>query len=147
MHVLNQVRIVVYRFHEKGLEIFLVNNDLDGDPDVWRIPEGEARTKLKTVVAAAGGRVIELDPTKDAQGNVIQTFAIEGDWHDIPSIRGLIRYDLKLIKSKLKETFPELDKGGFFAIKEALKRVMPNEYSALKELKDILWDRNVLQNI
>jgi predicted NUDIX family NTP pyrophosphohydrolase len=147
MHVLNQVRIVVYRFHEKGLEIFLVNHDLDSDPDVWRIPEGEAHPKLQAVVADARGSVIELDPQKDAQGNIIHTYAIEGDWHDIPSIRGLIRYDLKLIKSKLKESFPELDKGGFFAIKEALKRVMPNEYSALKELKDILWDRNVLRNI
>jgi len=25
--------------------------------------------------------------------------------------------------------------------------VMPNEYAALKELKEILWDRNVISNI
>lgn len=147
MQVLNQVRIVVYRFHEKGLEIFLVNNDLDIDSEVWKIPEGEARTKLQSVLSTAGCRLIELDPQKDKQGNLIHTFAIEGDWHDIPSIRGLIKYDIQLFKSKLKEKFPELEKGGFFAIKEALKKVMPNEYAALKELKDILCDRNVLRNI
>lgn len=147
MDVLDQVRIVVYRFHEKGLEIFLVNHELENDPDVWRIPEGEARTKLKTVVSTAGGQLIELDPQKDANGKLIKTYAIEGDWHDIPSIRGLIKYDIKLLKSKIKEAIPELEEGGFFAIKEALKKVMPNEYAALKELKDILWDRNVLRNI
>jgi len=147
MHVLNQVRIIVYRFHEKGLEIFLVNNDLGNDPDVWQIPEGEARTKLQSVVSTGRDQVIELDPYKDADGNMIQTIAIEGDWHDIPSIRGMIKYDIKLLKSKLKEAIPELEKGGFFAIKEALKKVIPNEYAALKELKDILWDRNVLRNI
>jgi predicted NUDIX family NTP pyrophosphohydrolase len=147
MHVLNQVRIIVYRFHEKGLEIFLVNHDLESDPDVWRLPEGEARTQLQAVLSTAGGRLIELDPQKDADGNLIQTFALEGDWHDIPSIRGLIKYDIRLLKSKIREAFPELEKGGFFAIKEALKKVMPNEYAALRELKDILWDRNVLRNL
>lgn len=147
MHVLNHVRIIVYRFHEKGLEIFLLNNDLENAPEVWKIPEGEARSKLKTVLATSGGQLIELDPFKDAKGNTIQTFAIEGDWHDIPSVRGLIKYDIKLLKSKIKEAFPELEQGGFFAIKEALKKVMPNEYAALKELKEILWDRNVLKNI
>ena len=147
MHLLNQVRIIVYRFHEKGLEIFLVNHGLESDPDVWCLPEGEARMQLNAVLSGVSGSLIELDPTQDASGNTIHTYAIEGDWHDIPSIRGMIKYDIRLIRNKLKEAFPELDKGGFFAFKEAMKKVMPNEYAALKELKDILWDRNLVRNI
>ena len=147
MHVLNQVRIIVYRFHEKGLEIFLVHQEMENDSKVWQIPEGQARTKLKSVVATTDGQMIQLDPMMDSKGNAIQTFAIEGDWHDIPSIRGFIKHDIRQIKSKIKAAIPELEKGGFFAIKEALKRVLPKEYTALKELKEILCDRNVLINI
>ena len=33
MSVLDTVRVIIYRFHEKGLEIFLVNSDLENDPD------------------------------------------------------------------------------------------------------------------
>jgi predicted NUDIX family NTP pyrophosphohydrolase len=120
---------------------------MENDPDIWKIPECEARTKLKTLLSTVGGEMIELDPCMDEEGNLIQTYAIEGDWHDIPSIRGLLKYDIRLLKSKIKEAFPELEEGGFFAIKEALKKVLPNEYAALKELKEILWDRNVLINI
>ena len=34
MSILDIARLVVYRFHEKGLEIFLVNSDLKHDPDI-----------------------------------------------------------------------------------------------------------------
>mgnify|MGYP003380138074 CR=1 FL=1 len=40
MSVLDLARVVIYRFHEKGLEIFLIQNDMEKDPDVWKIPEG-----------------------------------------------------------------------------------------------------------
>ena len=36
MNVFDSVRVVVYRFHEKGLEIFLVNTGLEQEN--WRIP-------------------------------------------------------------------------------------------------------------
>ena len=41
MSVLDLARVVVYRFHEKGLEFFLINADLDEDPQAWKIPDGE----------------------------------------------------------------------------------------------------------
>jgi hypothetical protein len=40
-----------------------------------------------------------------------------------------------------------MDKGAFFAIKETFKKVLPNEYNSLHELKDILSARNLLSNI
>jgi predicted NUDIX family NTP pyrophosphohydrolase len=147
MDVLDQVRIIVYRFHEKGLEIFLVNNYLEKDVDCWVIPESNNKIKMRAEMNGSEALLIELDPYFDSNGRKVLTYAIEGDWHDIPSVRGLIRQDLNLIKHKLKESLPNMEKSGFFAIKEALKKVLPNEYAALKELKDILWDRNVVTNI
>lgn len=141
MSVLDLVRVVIYRFHEKGLEIFLIQNEMEKDPEVWKIPEGALlalENKLKT---------IDLDITISDDGKMVKTLAIEGDWHDIPSIRGMLKHDVKIVRTIVKENLPGIEKGGFFAIKEAFKKVLPQEYKALKELKDILFDRNSVTNI
>lgn len=138
MHVLDQIRLVVYRCHETGLEIFLVNTDFD---DTWRIPfEKIAKYNEEELQKL----VIDLGAIEDENGKMVQTYAIEGDYHDIPSIRKLVKGDFNLVTSKVKYI---MDKGAFFAIKETLKKVLPNEYNALHELKEILSARNLLSNI
>jgi hypothetical protein len=141
MNVLDLARVIIYRFHEKGLEIFLIQNDMENDPEVWKIPEG-ALIALQDKMST-----IDLDAITMADGRMVKTLAIEGDWHDIPSIRGMLKHDVKIVKSIVKENLPGIEKGGFFAIKEAFKKVLPQEYKALKELKDILFDRNSVTNI
>lgn len=140
MNVLDKVRIVIYRYHEKGLEIFLMSSDADMDPDVWKIPHGKGKNFLEDRFKE--DELISLDAYKDDSGAMVHTYAIEGDWHDIPSIRGLIKHDVKKFKSKIKEIMPDLSQGTYFAVKEAFKKVLPDEYASLKELKDILLDRN-----
>ena len=138
MHVLDQIRLVVYRCHETGLEVFLVNTDFD---DTWRIPfEKIAKYNEEELQ----NLVIDLGAIEDENGKMVQTYAIEGDYHDIPSIRKLVKGDFDLVTSKVKYI---MDKGAFFAIKETLKKVLPNEYNALHELKEILSARNLLSNI
>ena len=58
--------------------------------------------------------------------------------------RGSTCYRVAKEKANLhiKSLLPDLDKGTFFAVKEALKRVMPEQYAYLKELKDILLEKN-----
>lgn len=142
MSLLDFARVIIYRFHEKGLEIFLINNEMVNDADIWRIPQGLAKQWKDE-----GRTVIDLDVYEDEEGHNIRTIAIEGDWHDIPSIRGMLKHDIKLVKSIVKENLPESEKGAYFAIREAFKKVMPQEYKALKELKEILFDRNTVTNI
>lgn len=141
MSVLDFVRVVVYRFHEKGLEVFLVNSEMQNDPDIWKIPKAEMKNLTQCEDC------IELDPFTDENGSTHHTVAVPGDWHDIPSIRGMIKHDIKLAKETIKEVVPGIEKGTFFAVKEAVKHTMPEEYKALKELKDILFDRNLVKNI
>ena len=142
MSILDSARVIIYRYHEKGLEIFLINNEMEKDAGIWRIPQG-----LVKQWQVQGRQIIDLDETEDEAGHIIKTIAIEGDWHDIPSIRGMLKHDIRLIKSIVKENLPGSEKGTYFAIKEAFKKVMPQEYKALKELKDILFDRNTVTNI
>lgn len=139
MKVLDGVRVILYRCHEKGLEILLINHDLSKDPDIWRIPN--------LILENNNDNIIELDDIRDESGQSVKAMAMEADWHDIPSIRGMIKSDVKLVKSKIKKTLPTLQHGTYFTVKEAFKKVLPQEYKALKELKDIILDRNIVTNI
>lgn len=144
MSVLDLARIIIYRFHEKGLEIFLIKNDMENDADIWRIPEGST---LHINSEDITDKLIDLDVIEDGEGKQIRTLAIEGDWHDIPSIRGMIKHDVKLMKHIVRENLPGSEKGAYFAVKEAFKKVLPHEYNAIKELKEILFDRNSVKNM
>lgn len=144
MNVFDTIRVVVYRFHEKGLEIFLVNTGLEEEH--WRIPFSDI-AKYPEKNLEMGDRIIAIESEQEPNGSKSITCAIEGDWHDIPSIRKLIKEDLKLVSSKIDKAVPELEEGTYFAIKEAFKKVMPNEYKVLHELKDILLHRNMVKNM
>jgi len=135
MHeVLVNFRFIFYRFHDKGLEFFLVNEN-----DQWKLPSGQSKESTHRFFNRKG-KMIELE---DSEINRIKNLAIEADWHDMPSIRGLIKHDLKMVEEKVSE----LEKGSYLAAKEAFKKVLPQEYALLKELKDILFDRNLTENI
>lgn len=135
MHeVLVNFRFIFYRFHDKGLEFFLVKED-----DQWKLPSGQSKESTHRFFNRKG-KMIELE---DSEINRIKNLAIEADWHDMPSIRGLIKHDLKMVEEKVIE----LEKGSYLAAKEAFKKVLPQEYALLKELKDILFDRNLTENI
>ena len=142
MSILDVARLVVYRFHEKGLEIFLVNSDLKNDPDIWKLPNcdtDQIHDKFQE------DDFIEIDIQGEAPAQ--RLIAVEGDWHTMPSIRGLVKHDVKIVKSMVKEALPGIDKGAFFAVKEVVKKLLPAEYAAIKELKEVLVDRNSVKNI
>lgn len=136
MSLVKKFKLIIYRFQERGLEIFLVN-----DPENlenWSIPEG-----ARTEVTYDEDRMIELDPVQQDDGATEEAFAVEGDWHDIPSLKTMLYEDAMQLKDKVKDA----EKGGFFAVKEAVKKVMPHQYEFLKELKDILVDRNSVKDL
>lgn len=148
LNVFDKIRVLIYRYHEKGLEIFLVDPILAKDESVWKIPHGKANNaNIQEFSIQNPGNFLELDPIIDHDNNIQQTIAIEGDWHDIPSLRGIIIHDIKRITNKVKESLPDLEKGTFVAAKDVFKKVLPHEYQAIKELKDILSDRNSVTNI
>jgi hypothetical protein len=145
MNVFDSVRVVVYRFHEKGLEFFLVRSGLEEEN--WRIPFTDIAKYPEGV--EVDDRFISIETIDSVDGPATLTCAIEGDWHDIPSIRKLLKEDIKLVSAKIdKYVVPDmLEKGSFVAIKEAFKKVLPNEYKILHELKDIVLHRNMIKNM
>jgi hypothetical protein len=139
MRVLDHVRLVIYRCHEKGLEVFLVKTGLEEEN--WKIPFEEI---AKYSGSEFDYKLISLDPVQESDGSVTHVYAVEGEWHEIPSLRKLIEGDVKIVASKLQYI---ADHGAYFVMKEAIKRVLPNEYVVLHELKDILMARNLVRNI
>ncbi len=137
----------MYRLNKKGLEIFMVSNGQN-----WVLPEGSVFEKdLQKLIKQKGDdHCIELDPINDADGDIVSTIAVECEAHEIPSIRAMIKEDLQIfkdqVKVQLKYHIPEIQKvekeGAFVAIKDAFKRVMPQEYALLKELKDVVIEKN-----
>lgn len=142
MNKLDQVRILIFRCHQKGLEVLLINNEFDEESSIWRLPEGFYEgNDLKDSIL--------LEDQVDSDGNPIKTIAIEADWHQIPSIRAVIKQDVKRLGRKIKgsiapETVPD---AAYYQVKQALKHMLPHEYQALKELKDVILDRNISRSI
>lgn len=139
----DKVNFIVYRIREKGLEVFLLSHDKE---DELHIPQGNVASGNNKILFKED-ELIELDPIEKEDGLVERSFAVEGDWHDIPSLKGLIKKDIYFVKDKFEEILPELEKGTFIAVKEALKKVMPHQYNFLKELKEIITDRNSVKDI
>ncbi len=134
-----KISLIIYRFRERGLEIFLTNDSEDSTH--WSIPEGELRDDKTTKIQQ--DRMIELDPVQQENGLTEEALAVEGDWHDIPSLKAMLYQDAMQLKEQLKM----IDKGAFVAVKEAVKKVLPHQYKFLKELKEILVDRNSIKDL
>jgi hypothetical protein len=139
----DKVDIIIYRVREHGLEVFLVNEAPPETTESWLTPvAGEA---LSAQTKARNAHCIELEMTTSPDGIARKTIAVEADWHEIPSLRALMYEDYRVAKEKAKQHISDLfhpDKGAFFVVKEAVKRVMPHQYALLKELKEVLVEKN-----
>lgn len=148
MKILDKVSLVVYRVQEKGLEVFLVDSeDRERKEEFFNIPKGKSTQSFIDSVSKSGLRIIALDPVTQPNGAKVAAYAIEGDWHDLPSIKAMINNDIEKVKSKILDFIPEKKPGAYVLVKDAFKKVLPYEYSILKELKEILTEKNSIQNI
>ena len=140
MSVFDCARLVIYRVNKKGLEIFLLSTD--SEDKNWKLPQGDLME-----INNIGEKIIELEPITQNNGQIEKALAVEAEWHEIPSVRALIKEDVRIVKAELKNKFPELEHGTYVAVKEAVKRVLPEEYALLKELKDVIRERNQVKYI
>ncbi|HMX42078.1 MAG TPA: hypothetical protein PK971_12910 [Saprospiraceae bacterium] len=142
MQPTEQIDVIIYRVSDSGLEVFLINPDSPDTPQQqhWQSPVAEeSNSELLQ-------NCIELEAVVSPDGASRKAIAVEADWHEIPSLRALIYEDYRVAKEKakqhLKNLLPDIDRGSFVAVKEAFKRVMPEQYAFLKELKDIVMEKN-----
>lgn len=137
MKAADKVRVILYRIHEKGLEVMLIRPDLHTDENVWKLPKVE----LKQLDMSTG---ISLESSENQNAGTAIALALEADWHDlhsIPSVRGIVKHDIKRFGNKLKKVTTE-NGPDYHGFKDALKKVLPYDNALLQELRDIIVDRN-----
>jgi hypothetical protein len=134
-----QSNIILYRIKDQGLEVFLVKDEGEN----WDLPSGTGEGKVM-VLHEEQDRIIQLDAVEgETDGIFEQAYAVEADWHDIPSLKSILKHDLLFMKDTVKKMIPDMmERGAYVAVKDAFKHVLPNKYKLLKELKDIITDRN-----
>ena len=128
-------KIQTYSFHDAVItvtEAFYSRTEVDPPtkPNKW------GHTPSPTVHADGSEHYYKYTHWEEA-------IAVEAEWHEIPSLKAMLYEDAVTIKDKLSE----LDQGVFVTVKDALKKVLPHQYAFLKELKDILHDRNSVRDL
>jgi predicted NUDIX family NTP pyrophosphohydrolase len=140
--------ILAYRFNRSVLEVFLVHPGgpfwEKRDKGVWSIPKGEFTDEepLQAALREFGeetgvhveGNFQQLTPIKQKSGKVIYIFALETDNPILEITSNLFEMEWPP-HSGIKQKFPEVDKGGWFTIVEALQKIVPGQAGFILELQ------------
>ena len=132
MDLIRKITLIIYRFRERGLEIFLMEGE---DVNELTLPKEQKITSLPEKFTAQATLISNDENT--------ETWALEMEEEDIPSLKGLLYEDAKNLSGKLIS----YETGTYIRVKDALKKVMPQQYKWIKELKDVLLDRNSVRDM
>ena len=144
--------ILLYRLRDRAVEVFLVHPGgpywVRKDDGAWSIPKGEAAEGvdlLKTAYAEfheetgspLHGRPVPLEPLKQAGGKVVHAWAVQGDI-DAASIRSNTFALEWPPRSGKTQEFPEVDRGGWFDLPTARRKLLPGQLGFIDQLEDLL---------
>jgi|GEM_PF-444094 len=151
MTIQTETGVLVYRFKENRLEVFLVPNNanqVEGKQEGWFIPKSALRIENDEIRIAVplDDAAIQLEPIQLENGDIENVFAVEGELGGSNELQGFRDIQFKSIAGK-SYFFPNVKSGTFFDVKEALKKVLPGQYEMLKELHEVLAARNLLKYI
>jgi predicted NUDIX family NTP pyrophosphohydrolase len=140
--------ILVYKRTLAGIELFLVHPGgpfwAKKDLGAWSIPKGEfdededglaaaKREFLEEVGQAIDGAFIALTPVKQRGGKVVHAWAVEGEV-DVDALKSN-EFEMEWPpRSGRSARFPEVDRGAWFPVAEALHRIVPGQAAILEEL-------------
>jgi predicted NUDIX family NTP pyrophosphohydrolase len=144
--------LLMYRRREGILEVLLVHPGgpfwAKKDQGAWSLPKGEYTPGEDPLAAArrefaeetgfsAEGPFIPLTPLKQPSGKIIAAWAVEGscDATKIKSNTFTLEWPPH---SGQQQTFPEVDRAGWFTLKEAKERIIKGQVEFLEELARIL---------
>ena len=143
--------ILVYRRCGSELEVFLVHPGgpfwQKKDDGAWTIPKGEYTSNEDPKAAALRefgeetgqqihGDLVELLTCKLPSGKVLTVWAVEGDV-DAGAIRGNTFKAEWPPKSGRFEEFPEVDRGGWFSLGEARRKITRGQQPVLEALESL----------
>src|SRR5260370_2387639 len=144
--------VLLYRFRQAAPEVLLVHPGgpvwAKKDAGAWSIPKGEfggaenaldaARREFTEETAQTiSGEFLTLTPAKQKSRKIVHAFAVEGD----VDADNIVSNEFELEwppQSGVMKRFPEIDRGAWFAIADAKKRVHAGLMPILEELERLL---------
>jgi len=140
--------LLVYKRAHSGIEVFLVHPGgpfwARKDLGAWSIPKGEfnddedgptaaKREFFEEVGQTIDGDFIALTPVKQRGGKVVHAWAVEGEV-DAAALKSN-EFEMEWPpRSGRTARFPEVDRGQWFGMAEALQRILPAQAPILEEL-------------
>ena len=142
--------LLLYRLKGDALEVLLVHPGgpfwAKKDEGAWSIPKGELAAGEDALAAAIrefaeetgttlSGDFRALPPIKQAGGKVVRAWAIEGDL-DPATIRSNsfeMEWPPRLGR---RQSFPEIDRAGWFGPDEAREKILPAQAPLLDRLDE-----------
>ena len=144
--------LLLYRFRQAAPEVFLVHPGgpfwAKKDAGAWSIPKGEAEPGEDLLAralqdfaeetgVAATGSFRPLTPVKQSGGKIVHAWAVEGDC-DAAAITSNT-FDLEWPpRSGRIQSFPEVDRAGWFDLAVAREKINPGQRGLLDELERLL---------
>jgi predicted NUDIX family NTP pyrophosphohydrolase len=142
--------ILVYRKKNKCVEAFLVHpgGPLHKNKDLgsWQIPKGEFENDEQPFDAAkrefkeetgqeVDGNFFELKPVKYKSGKIVYAWAVEGNVDEKKIASNLFSMEWPP-RSGRQQEFPEVDRGEWFSIVDARRKILPALVPFLEELEE-----------
>ncbi len=121
----SKVGVLLYRYNNNELEVFLVGEN-NSDQQNMQLPQAVSMEE-----ASENDDLIHLEENKSNNDVLDRAMAIEAK---------IEHYAKKFIHVQQEE-------GTYVAVKEAFKKILPEQYAYLKELQEILRDRNSVMNM
>ena len=142
--------ILLYRIWSGELQVFIVHPGgpfwARKDAGAWSIPKGEpdqASDLLETAKREfheetgkpVTGEFLPLTPLKQPSGKVVHAWAVNGDIDPATLKSNTFTMEWPP-RSGRQQAFPEVDRGGWFTIAEARKKLVSGQVGFLSELRD-----------
>lgn len=144
--------ILLFRRRNCRLEVFLVHPGgpffAAKDHGVWTIPKGEFTPDEDALAAARrefqeetgfqlSGEFLPLETVRQNSGKIVSAWAIEGDCDPAKLVSNFCPVEWPPRSGKQIE-IPEVDRGEWFTMDEARRRMMPAQTPFLDRLEAIL---------
>lgn len=150
MAIRQSAGIVMYRWRESVLEVFLVHPGgpfwAKKDAGAWSVPKGEFEGDEDPLAAArrefreetgfdAVGTFVALAPVKQVGGKRVLAWAVKGDCDPAQIRSNLFTLEWPPRSGKHRQ-FPEIDRAGWFSLDLAREKILKSQLGLLEQLEE-----------
>ncbi|MEN6330438.1 MAG: NUDIX domain-containing protein [Smithella sp.] len=142
--------ILLYRFNEGNLQVMLVHPDgpfwAKKDDGAWSIPKGiyeegenpldAAKREFKEETGqAVAGEFVDLGEVKQPSRKIVHAWALEHDFDTSKIISNTFSLEWPP-RSGIAREYPEVDRGQWFDVQEARKKILKGQLEFLNRLME-----------